>query len=219
MVRLCRTFSNLISTGEARCAGCLGTRSGWFKYSEPPRTFSNHIFAELARCVEVFHVSSGWFDCAEPALTTSLKGKLGVQGAYALVRGGSRTANLLEPQQRRENKVCRVLPQEFGVVRLCRTFSNVIYTGEARCAGCFCTRSGWFTYIEPPRTFSNHIIAEIARCRVFSREVGVIRLCRTCSNVSFTGEARCAGCLKALVRGGSSTSNLIEPSRTTSGQS
>ena len=34
-------------------------------------------------------MSSGWFDCTEPSLTTSLQGKQGVQGAYALVRGGS----------------------------------------------------------------------------------------------------------------------------------
>ena len=33
-------------------------------------------------------MSSGLFDCTEPSLTTSLQGKQGVQGAYALVRGG-----------------------------------------------------------------------------------------------------------------------------------
>ena len=64
-----------------------------------------------------------------------------------------------------------------GVVRLYRTFFNYIFIGEAkcagcvegetRCAGCFCTSSGWFKCIEPPRTFSNHIIAEIARCVEF----------------------------------------------------
>ena len=32
-------------------------------------------------------MSSGWFDHAEPSLSTSLQGKQGVQGAYALVRG------------------------------------------------------------------------------------------------------------------------------------
>ena len=36
-------------------------------------------------------MSSGWFDCTEPSLSTSLQGKQGVQGAYALVRGGSST--------------------------------------------------------------------------------------------------------------------------------
>ena len=32
-------------------------------------------------------------------LTTSLQGKQGVQGAYALVRGGSSASNLLEPSR------------------------------------------------------------------------------------------------------------------------
>ena len=41
-------------------------------------------------------MSSGWFDRTEPSLSTSLQGKQGVQGAYALVRGGSSTSNLVE---------------------------------------------------------------------------------------------------------------------------
>ena len=40
---------------------------------------------------------SGWFDCTEPSLSTSLQGKQGVQGAYAIVRGGSSQLNLIEP--------------------------------------------------------------------------------------------------------------------------
>ena len=51
------------------------------------RTFSNHIITELQRCVAFFHLSSGWFDCTEPSVTTSLQGKQGVQGTYALVWG------------------------------------------------------------------------------------------------------------------------------------
>ena len=77
------------------------------------------------------------------------------------------SSNLLEPHHHRDSKVCRVLPHEFGVVRLYRTFSNNIFPGETRCAGCLCTSLGWFKRIEPPRTFSNHIIAEIARCVEF----------------------------------------------------
>ena len=38
-------------------------------------------------------MSSGWFDCTEPSLSTSLQGKQGVHGAYALVQGGSSTSN------------------------------------------------------------------------------------------------------------------------------
>ena len=43
-------------------------------------------------------MSSGWFDYTEPSLSTSLQGKQGMQGAYALVRGGSSTSNLVEPE-------------------------------------------------------------------------------------------------------------------------
>ena len=94
--RLYRTFSIYIVAGETRCAGCLCTCSGCFKHIEPYRTFSNHIITEIARCVEFCQTSSGWFDSTEPSLSTSLQGKQGVQGAYALVRGGSSTSNLLE---------------------------------------------------------------------------------------------------------------------------
>ena len=111
----------------------LCTCSGWFKHIEPPRTFSNHIITKIARCVEFCHMSSGWFD--------------------ALVRG----------DHYRDSKVCRVLSHEFRVVRLYRTFSIYIVTGETRYAGCLCTCSGRFKQIEPHRTFSNHIITDIAR--------------------------------------------------------
>ena len=150
MVRLYGTFSNYSFTGETRCAVCLCTSSAWFKCIESPRTFSNHIITELARCVEFFHMSSGWFACTEPSLTTSFQGKQAVQAIeYALVGLGVvqvyRTSpNLLEPHHCRDSKVYRVLSHEFGVVRLYRTFSTYIFTGEARCAGCLCTRSGWF---------------------------------------------------------------------------
>ena len=50
VVRLYRTFSNYISTGETRFARCFGPCSRWFKRIEPPPTFSNHINAELT-CV------------------------------------------------------------------------------------------------------------------------------------------------------------------------
>ena len=97
VVRLYRPFSIYSVTGETRSAGCLSTSSGWFKHSEPQRTYSNHNITERTRCGEVCHLSSGWFDCTEPSLTTAVQGKQGVQGAYALVRGGSSTSNLSEP--------------------------------------------------------------------------------------------------------------------------
>ena len=125
VVRLYRTFSNNIFPGETRCAGCSCTSSGWFKRIEPPRTFSNHIITEIARCVEFFHMSSGWFDCTKPSLTSSLQGKQGVQGAYALVRCDSSTSNLLEPY---------------------------IIAEIARCVEFFHMRSGWFDCAEPSLT-------------------------------------------------------------------
>ena len=99
VVRLHRTFSIYIVTGETRCAGCLCTSSGWFKHIEHRRTFPNCIITEIVRCVEFCHMSSGWFNCTEHSLSTSLQGKQGVQGAYALVRGGSSTSNLVEPSR------------------------------------------------------------------------------------------------------------------------
>ena len=99
VVRLYRTFSMYLVTGETRSAGCLCNSSGWFKHREPQRTYSNHNFTELARCGEVCHMISGWFDCTEPSLATAVQGKPGVQGAYALVRGGSSTSNLIEPSR------------------------------------------------------------------------------------------------------------------------
>ena len=122
-----RTFSNHIITEIARCVEFCHMSSGWFdctepslttslqeiegvqgaictslmrfKHIEPHRTFSNYILTEIARYIEFFYTSSGWFDCTEPSLSTSLQGKQGVQGAYALVRGGSSTSNLVEPSR------------------------------------------------------------------------------------------------------------------------
>ena len=121
VVRLYRTFSIYIVAGETRFAGCLCTCSGWFKHIEPHRTFSNHIITEIGKCVEFGHMSSGWFDHTEPSLSTSLKGKQGVQGAYALVRGGSSTR---------------------------RTFPNHTITKIARCVEFCHMSSGWFDCTE-----------------------------------------------------------------------
>ena len=117
VVRLFRTFSTYIYTGETRFAGCLCTSSGWFKSIEPPRTFSNHI---MTGCVDM------WFDCTEP---TSLQGKQGLRGAYALVRvvqAHRTSSNLLELHHRRDSKVCRVLPHEFGVVRTFSSYGSAV---------------------------------------------------------------------------------------------
>ena len=127
-------------------------------------------------------MSSGWFDCTEPSLSTSLQGKQGVQGAYALVRGGSSTSNLLEPHHYRDSKVFRVLSHEFGVVRLYRTFSIYIVAGETRCAGCLCTCSGCFKHIVTSSNLPEpHHYRDSKVCRVLSHEFGVVQPYRTFS--------------------------------------
>ena len=115
---------------------------------------------------------------------------------FGVVQVPRTSLKLLEPHLCRDSKVCRVVTHEFGVVRLYRTITNYIFTGEAQCVRCLCTCSEWFKCIEPPRTFQNHIIAEIARCvEFFHMSLGVVRQYRTFTNYIFTGEARCAGCL------------------------
>ena len=155
VVCLYRTFSNYIFTGEARMqmvqgtsnhtsiqekqgAGCLCTCSGWFKSIEPHQTFSNHIRTEIAGRVEFIHMSSGWFDSTEPSLTTSLQGK---QREFFHMSSG--WFDCTEPSL------------------------TTSLQGKQGAAGCSCTSSGWFKRIEPPRIFSNHSIAEIARCVEF----------------------------------------------------
>ena len=93
VVRPYRNISIHIVKGEIKCAGCLCTSSGWLKHIKPQRTYMYLTITEIARCVEVYHMSLGWFDCIEPSLCTLLQRK-GVQGAYAIVRGGSSTSNL-----------------------------------------------------------------------------------------------------------------------------
>ena len=169
--------------------------------------------------MEVCHRSSGWFACTEPSLCTLLQGKQGVQGAYARVRGGSSTSNLHEPQHHRESKVWRGLSQESGVVRLYRTFSSYCVTGETRSAGCLCKSSGWFKHIEPQRTYSNHNITQLARCgEVCHRSSGWFDCTEPSLATALQGKQGVQGA-SALVRGGSSTSNLLAPTRTTASQS
>ena len=82
-------------------------------------------------------MSSGWFDHTEPSLSTSLQGKQGVQGAYALVRGGSSTSNLIES-------------------------SRNIITEIARCVGFCHMGSGWFDCTEPSLSTSLQGLQEIS---------------------------------------------------------
>ena len=172
MVQPYRNFSLNIVKGETSCAGCLSTSSEWFKHIEPHRTYANHNITELARCGEVCHRSSGWFDCTEPSLSLQQARNFSVCrvvvhlfGVVQAHRTSSKTntnhfsteiarcvevyhrssgwfdrPNLLYVHRYRGNKECRV--QEVRVVRLYRTFSIYIVTGETRSAGCSCKSSG-----------------------------------------------------------------------------
>ena len=112
------------------------------------------------------------------------------------VRGGSTAPNLLYPHGYRGNSLSTSLQGQqgmqgvvhlFGVVQAHRTSSNLL---------------------EP------HHYKERKVCRVLSHEFWVVRLYRTFF-ISLLGKQGMKGAY-ALVRGGSSTSNLVEPSRTTS---
>ena len=133
MVRLYRTFSNLIFTVVTRCVGYLYTVSVWFNPLEPPRTFSNHFSAEKARCVEVFDVSSEWFDNTEPSRHSGNKLCRVPVHYYRVVQP-------LEPP---------------------RTFSNHFSAEKERCVEVFDVSSEWFDVssewfdcTEPSRTSS-----------------------------------------------------------------
>ena len=139
--------------------------------------------------------------------------------------------------------MCRVLYAQVREVHALRTFSNYIVTEIARfidffhtssewfdwtepsqttslqgiqsVQGAFCTSSGRFKRKESHQTFSNYIHTEIERYidffqRVRSGSTGLNRLLTT--SLQGIQGAKCTSSR------GSSTSNLIEPSRTTFSQ-
>ena len=178
MVRLYRTFSNYIVTGETRCAGGLCPSSGWFKHSEPPRTFSNHFLTEIARCgelchmssgrcsnhfiteiarcVEFFYRSSGWLDYTAPSLATSLQGKQEVQ--HSEPTRIPTISNFVAERARCE--VCLHLSS--GWFDCTEHSLTTSLQGIQGVQGAKCTSSGRFKHSEPPRTFSNYILTELA---------------------------------------------------------
>ena len=95
------------------------------------------------------------------------------------------------------------------MVRLYRTSSIYIFRGEARCAGCLFTSLGTFKCIEPPRTFSNHITADIKKCvEFFNMGSGWF----DCPLSTYLEEKEGVQGAFALVRCSSSASNLLKPS-------
>ena len=107
-----------------------------------PSSCKGSLNTLIARYRDFFYTSLGWFDWPEPSLTTSLQGIEGVQGApctswmrfkHSVQRTSS---NLIKLHPHRDSKVARLLLYEFGVVRLDRTFSDYIFTGDRRSEGC-----------------------------------------------------------------------------------
>ena len=97
-------------------------------------------------------MSSGWFDCTEPTLSTSLQGKQGVQGAYALVRGGFSTSNLIEP-------TVRTTMRFITEIARCRKVSVRSNHPELMCQNSphlAISVMKWFDVLEPPRTRHKH---------------------------------------------------------------
>ena len=80
------------------------------------------------------------------------------------------------------------------MVRLYRTFTMYIVTGETRCAGCFMQKFG---LVQAHRTSSNlhepqhHRDSKV--WRGLSHEFGVVRLYRTFSIYIVAGETKSAG--------------------------
>ena len=70
---------------------------------------------------------------------------------FGVVQAHRTSSNLLEPHHYKDSKLCRVLSHEFGVVRLYRTFSIYIVTGETRHAGCL-----WFGKVRRGSMCLNH---------------------------------------------------------------
>ena len=175
VVRLYRTFSIYIVTEATRYAGCCAQMM-WFEVVQAHRTCSNLLEPHHYKDSKVCRVLSHEFGVVRLYRTFSIyivteatryAGCCAQMMWVEVVQAHRTCSNLLEPHHYKDSKVCRVLSHEFGVVRLYRTFSIYIGTGETRYAGCLCTSSGWFKHIEPRRTFSNHIITKIARCVEF----------------------------------------------------
>ena len=176
-------------------------RSSWFE--------EVRCAAHLVSPITMFcHRRSGRFDGNEPSLATALQGKQGVQGACAL--GGSSPSNLLEPSQTTssQSQVWSVLSPEFREGQLYRTFSSYFFTVETRCLGVVQAQRTSSHLLEPPHHRESKV------WRVLSHEVGEVRLYRTFSLYSVTGETRCAGCLcprAVCVQAPRTSANLLEP--------
>ena len=117
-----------------------------------------------------FRVSSGWSGLQDHS-------KLSCRPDSRQFRVSSgRWFQHIEPSRTRDCKVFRLLSHEFGVVRLYRTFSNYISSGDTRCAGCNMHRFG---EVQEHQTSSNllelHPHRDSKVYRILLHEFGVVR--------------------------------------------
>ena len=119
------------------------------------------------------------------------------------------SSNHFEPHYCRDIKVCKVLTHVFGVVRLHWTFSKYTLMWQRKCAACLCPS---LRCIEPLRTCSNHIVAEIAR--FFSMSLVWLDFTEHSLSTPSRGKQSVQRAY-APVRGSSSASQFLKPSWTT----
>ena len=105
-----------------------------------------------------------------------------------VVQAQRTSSNLLKLHPYRDSKVFKLLLHTFGVVRLYRTVSNFLSSGDTRCAGCTMHRFG---EVQAHRTSSNliklHPHRDSTVYRRLSPEFGVVGLDRTFSDCICTG--------------------------------
>ena len=152
VVRLYGTFSIYSIAGETRCAGCFCTSSGWFKHIEPHRTYSPLL--------PPHHMA-----CASALLWTQrTSSNLLKITAWESLRN-------IEPHRTYTNytitemaRCVDVYHRSSGWFDCTEPSLCTLLQGKQGMQGALCNSSGWFKHIEPHRTYTNHIITEIARC-------------------------------------------------------
>ena len=147
--------------------GAISTSSKRFKHIEPDRTVSNYILTDIARYIDFFQTSSGWFNWTKPSLTTSLRGRQGVQGARCT---SSMRFKHSEPHRTFSNYILTEIARyrEFCYTSLgwfdwTKPSLTTSLQGIQGVQGAICTTWMTFKHIEPQRTFSNYTLTEIAR--------------------------------------------------------
>ena len=140
--------------------------SGWFDCTEPsPTTFLQGIQGvQGAICTgsgrfKVYRLLSHEFGVVRLYRTFSndfSSGDTRCAGCplhrFGEVQAHRTSSNFLDVHPHRASMVSRFLSHEFGVVRLYRTFSNDISSGNTRCTGC---KMHCFGEVQAHRTSSN----------------------------------------------------------------